>query len=1731
MESTLVAKPQNSRSRLFAALLSVVLTLSAALLCFSILGGSSSATGKGVDYDLNEDGNPYLNIVLYNVEYGDYMHIAYAVQYSDDFLGEDAELDIANARMLVWNGSQSDYTLANAESAIYMTAPSDITPPESCSNTVVFLSDGIPAKNIADPLYARVYIEAKDGTIYYSNVSKYSVLQYVYDRYAALEASTATDEASLAKEAAQRKLYDSILSYGTAAQIILGYKTDKLADGDYVQIKVTGGVLEDGMPRGLYTLGDSFTLTAKPPVEGYDVLYWTDSQGSVVAESTNTLTVTIDENFRGSESYTAVYDIPTTVTVSGGMGDGSYRNGESYTVTASSTEHFAYWLVNDERMYDGQTSVTATVTTSLGGTVYYEAVYYEPTTVTVSGGEGSGEYYYGESYTVTATVPEGKTFRYWQKDGGATSLEQSFTVTVTSETAEIVVYEAVYYNGVGAHFEDTEIDGAYIRSENAVTTGGYTVYQSSSAPVDETHAIITADPTDPTNKVIKSHKTNTSYGNTVHFKFTESTESGNTWSVLDSYVYIEPTASDTVISQIRLSGDDGHLYQIELRVLDDKICIYDYNVNEGRNFLGAAVSFNEWFHLRVEYTAGNGITLDSDGNVDSNDARAYVYINGECIARSANVWSYNATTGALPKSYNSAAFYTLKAEKVSMYIDDVQCYSTYISAEEEAAKNPAKLFGIPNDQSNFEARYDIATLVIGAEAASALNTMTDTLFGQDVYVWLANLYDSATGAFYYSNSARDNYGYLPDIESTSQAMTILTRLGLTKVTSCSDIFTEGQRAALGSWIQLCQSGRDGYYYHPQWGTDIGDSRKGRDLGNFTTQLNRHALGEELFDGANYRLSGYSSSYSSLAGSTVTQTYAVAQSAMVMSLSSDTESAVSYAVAAISEDTTEEEVKAETSNTHLLSEAALREYLDAKWISLKYNSYSFGNYITSQNAQVKAAGLSYVVIDWFNALQESVQTELENRALDEYYATVYGVDKTALDEATAYRDARADGTVAGMDAADDAITSARDEFRAAVKATAGYTPLTDEQIAKLVKDAGNGLWETTTDGRTISGLLKISGIYNGLQAEFPYVDKAIASALYVLRMDIDEYKETERGITYIYNPPNAIKNLLNNIKSYGSEENSAVRNAAYDTINQKALEIIEKTAEKLAIYKKADGGFGYNDDTGAGTSQGEPAALADAIESDVNGTALALGTRSALISIFSLSDIAILPYHDTAVTVEEGGELLTFTSHRAYFMHLLETAKHDKALKTVGSYDFENVNTLDEVESRYGITTTGDENVSSVATVAKDGNASNKALLFSVENTNDNVGAHVYFSSTATASNVNYYSIEFDMYDNGSSTSGGYEIFVKGDGSDSLKLLCYKNADGIYFRNQYRYDQSGASVTQATTTLTTASGSTKYFSAKSWMHVCVKYYPDATDSAGNAAPYGVLEVTQSGTTYSLTFTETWGAASTRKVFDTFDLFASKLKYGDVYIDNVEVVNYTDGGAGLGYYHFDDITDMDQLPQLQLYGNTVASTASHVAGRVDKYLSLSAAEGGSISAKLAGYKEAGYYNFNEIQLDLRFDEFEAGDYGTIAVGDSDGLTVVTVGYEIIEVDVEGTTYKSVRFFEASSGTTLLAGQYDASLENGNATVNALDYIIDPSDWIRLRFEYHYDMSTPTLYLTARYTDGEGLSDAKAAILEALPIVASDDGSTAVASKMASARITTTAGSISVDNFYVRNVYDER
>ena len=81
-----------------------------------------------------------------------------------------------------------------------------------------------------------------------------------------------------------------------------------------------------------------------------------------------------------------------------------------------------------------------------------------------------------------------------------------------------------------------------------------------------------------------------------------------------------------------------------------------------------------------------------------------------------------------------------------------------------------------------------------------------------------SMFDPDTSGFYYAASGRDTEGFLPDIESTAQILSLFPE----------EEMPESLKTKIGTWVQGLQSDEDGYFYHPQWGKEINTERRERD---------------------------------------------------------------------------------------------------------------------------------------------------------------------------------------------------------------------------------------------------------------------------------------------------------------------------------------------------------------------------------------------------------------------------------------------------------------------------------------------------------------------------------------------------------------------------------------------------------------------------------------------------------------------------------------------------------------------------------------------------------------------------------------------------------------------------------------------------------------------------------------------------------------------------------------
>ena len=217
-----------------------------------------------------------------------------------------------------------------------------------------------------------------------------------------------------------------------------------------------------------------------------------------------------------------------------------------------------------------------------------------------------------------------------------------------------------------------------------------------------------------------------------------------------------------------------------------------------------------------------------------------------------------------------------------------------------------------------------------------------SLYTDGIYKWLASIWDKDIGGFYFSKSAKDN-DYVevkgkrillrPDIESTSQAFGSLLSAGIGK--SYDDYPTAMKEKAV-KFIASCQDPEDGYFYHVQWGKDIGTSRRARDMAKGVALMNSFGA-KPLYPTAIERINEQIESGSvNDEGSTVPE--------------------------------------------HLRSREAFIKYLES--LPINEDSYSVGHRIGAQVSEIRAAGLDGVCYDFLNSTQFDNglwQTELSNRS--------------------------------------------------------------------------------------------------------------------------------------------------------------------------------------------------------------------------------------------------------------------------------------------------------------------------------------------------------------------------------------------------------------------------------------------------------------------------------------------------------------------------------------------------------------------------------------------------------------------------------------------------------------------------------------------------------------------------------------------------------------------------------
>ncbi len=286
-------------------------------------------------------------------------------------------------------------------------------------------------------------------------------------------------------------------------------------------------------------------------------------------------------------------------------------------------------------------------------------------------------------------------------------------------------------------------------------------------------------------------------------------------------------------------------------------------------------------------------------------------------------------------------------------------------------------YGASVDEAYENEMWALMEETIGGQTGkNFVNSMKQfySIYSSDMVIWLADLYEPSicicnglygkeecegtkycgTAGFYYSNSARDTAGFLPDVETTYQALMLLNSTGITRVSGgWKNMIDDDILASIGRFVQELQE-EDGDFVHPQWAhLELGISRQSRDL-KWATEL------LEMLDMKPY--------YTTKTGIPGIGAPSRTSSALSTPIRESAVTAVSRVVAVSS------------TLPELRNDVSFKAYLES--LNIKYNSYGGGNQIASLLGQITARdnelakeGASYRLIDiLIDFLNENRNTE-------------------------------------------------------------------------------------------------------------------------------------------------------------------------------------------------------------------------------------------------------------------------------------------------------------------------------------------------------------------------------------------------------------------------------------------------------------------------------------------------------------------------------------------------------------------------------------------------------------------------------------------------------------------------------------------------------------------------------------------------------------------------------------
>ena len=471
------------------------------------------------------------------------------------------------------------------------------------------------------------------------------------------------------------------------------------------------------------------------------------------------------------------------------------------------------------------------------------------------------------------------------------------------------------------------------------------------------------------------------------------------------------SGAPNAIQRIRFYNDPNHaanIYfdntRVEFVIPGEEEFIYNSETQVTLVYDSSAVSqtvVNKLADSLKQYVAG--VTLSSDGTTSQADHEIIVgAVNNRALSTEAysligtseagNVGYCIYSDGTSVAIAFDEAFYGYNIARDAAIEDFLDNYVTSDNLKLEAGVVVDKEIDAIEyqrgvDEASTNASWaeleESLTEKYGSESAAAIAQALKelyTLYSGDMVDWFANLYDPEIGGFYYSMSARDNLGFLPDLESTYQTLGFIATSGMIEG-SIKDFIPEDMQNQIVAFTRGLQDQTSGYFYHPQWtkaDTDAHPERRGRDVSNAVRILSYFGK-LPLYDAPD--------------GTKGEGSVVATASMLTRRLSTSTVSAVSMVTYTSSEEGVPD---------YLLNDVNFSAYLAQYDETIKTEAYWVGNLLESMATQIvqrdkvlaergENYSLAKIATDWLTSHQDS-ETGLWETYEGQEYDCVNGILK-------------------------------------------------------------------------------------------------------------------------------------------------------------------------------------------------------------------------------------------------------------------------------------------------------------------------------------------------------------------------------------------------------------------------------------------------------------------------------------------------------------------------------------------------------------------------------------------------------------------------------------------------------------------------------------------------------------------------------------------------------------------